>query len=118
MDIFIAVIFYLLVFSGLIFTAYCFFTGKSIIYILLGISFPILAAILSISFFDQMMHGTTQLKNIDMQIMALWFKIKNPFEILIFAAAAIISIILIIQNNIHKKIISHIKTFLNNKKNV
>lgn len=115
MDILIAVIFYLLIFSGLFFTVYCFFTGKSIIYILSGISFSILAAILSMSFFDQMMHGITLLKNIDIQIMTLWVKIKNPFEIFIFAIAVIISIILIIQNNIHTKIISHIKTFFNNK---
>lgn len=115
MDILIAVIFYLLIFSGLFFTVYCFFTGKSIIYILCGILFSILAAILSISFFDQMSHGMTLLKNIDTQIMTLWVKINNPLEILIFAIAAIIFIILIIQNNIHTKIISHIKTFFNNK---
>ncbi len=118
MDIFIAVIFYLLIFSGLFFTVYCFFTGKSIIYILCGILFSIFAGIFSMSLFGQMMHGMTQLKNIDIQIMALWLKIKNPFEILIFLTVGVILINLIIQNNIHKKIFFYVKNFLKKKSNV
>lgn len=116
MNILITIISYLLLFSIIVLMLYFISEGKSVGYIcLVGMINIIIAVSFSMFFSDQIMQGSVQLKNIDIQITTLWCKIKNPFHILIFSAGAVISIILIIQNNIHKDFISYVKKNLTPK---